>query len=1135
MDEQKNEQAQEPKSALKKGIEKQGKRQAKKFLKKIIVAKAPIILIFIIIAFLIVLMISVFLNFLDEYKSKETKEANSSAIHYGKKAEANKITVSIDNVTSKGGYKLTYKFEDEKGNVLSDNDAIKQIKSDLLKENEKIDLAQFSDSELKIIGSLMYNGLDILEYDEEKLKALAIFVKADIAGKNFDLRKEKKEVTVGELSQNDEVYGTLELHKTTATPDAKGNATYKEIKLEYISYDELRNLIRQGNNEALEKFSIDDNGNLVIAKYNSSTIKYTYQSESGKELSDADMARINEENIGEDVDELTIKEYELTVNYMQYIKKYIASYGLLVDLLIETNNAEFCLEIAELALNSKIVINIREEQVDTYTYDLTNYTQTTLLYDYVAYELRGYTVTESWEQITSGEGEVPKIYGEVPDLNQKKGVYTWSFLGENYKLDYENSLTKLKWTLYKKTQTETATAKETGPKALIVGEHVSESYDGYTIDENCTAKEIFTYNVIKEESTTNFKYEIDISEIDCWYLVYNKTYTQPTKQVKTFPAPEGVNGQYPQEASIIQEETDDSSIINGDEHVVAFIEQKKKDFLDQNPSVNTIEGGATSLEIKGKSKTDSKVLEYEETRTIYCFGDETNIDTTKVQFKNVEYVDNKPTFTPEGEKGFLYIYDKYVNMDIDLFLQNDAEKELFEILEADAETAIASDIIKFLLYVYDGIDRGVTDLDKTFKVIDMTLMEFTNTLKNTFGCNISRDEFINSAQAYGESILSGLAAQIYDICTSYGVNPCIAYGWAALESVFGENAVDDKNLFPMGSRNGATSGFKNDPDSYEESIEDFCQWVVNAADPSSSQYSSNYTRAQEYATVNSKFKGTPETNMYALFSTYLWVGDTHTPDARAYIKNTYEFLNNGVYECNHADSDETTLKERADYMQYQVELRIKIAEEVFGEKIFVGGNGNFETIDNIAWSGNMEAVMGIYTSNSGRKYIEWRQGAGEIGGKPLRDKRLIMASHGCQVYACGTLASSTGIDITIREVYDIYMDGGSYPTVIKNILEKYGIEAEVCTGNANDHDEFISVLTSGKGIMIYVGSKGGLYTDNVHWITLADIRYSELGSDLGYDIYALTSNNRKGHGWQPIEAVLYNLAGSQYIYIDDGN
>lgn len=237
--------------ALKKGAKKQAKNFAKKIIKKVVMVVATFVLKVVIPIILAIIIITSIANFLEELFSDKSKEANAFAVKYSssssnnsngtgeeeEESSLNSIIVDINNTTENGAYKLTYEFKDENGNLYSEEQAITNIKNDLLEENEDLDLTQFSDSELKIIGALMYNGLMVEDCNEEELKALAMFIKADIASQSFDLRSgEDTDIDIETLRDNDEVYGTLELHKTTIETDENGNIAYKEIKLEYVPY-----------------------------------------------------------------------------------------------------------------------------------------------------------------------------------------------------------------------------------------------------------------------------------------------------------------------------------------------------------------------------------------------------------------------------------------------------------------------------------------------------------------------------------------------------------------------------------------------------------------------------------------------------------------------------------------------------------------------------------------------------------------------------------------------------------------------------------------------------------------------------------------------------------------------------------
>lgn len=478
MDEEKqqnNGQAQNPASALSRGVKKAEKNARRKVFRKIIIAILPKLLLVCGIALIAYVLLSSISNYLDKWYSELFKNTTSSSISYSTgTAKINKININSKNVTTDGAYQLTYSFKNKQGNDCTEAEAIEMIKNELKEANEEIDLSKFTNSELKIIGSLIFNGLETEDYTEEQLKALAIFIKADIAGNSFDLRKDKnkdKKITVEELQDNDYVYGTIELHKTKPT-----SSGYEEITLEYVDYDTLKSMISSGNTEALEKYSLDNKGNIVIAKSNSSTITYTYKNASGGTLSDADKARILETYVGEDEDNFTIKEYPLSIDYKQYIKKYIASYGLLNDLLLTTNNVDFSLEIAELALNSRIVLNIREEQVDMNTHHVMKYTETNMFRNYVTYTITGY----------------------------KTGLTS-------------------------------------------VGTKVGTS----TVDSVEESTDVFECFITIDSSSTNFKYDIDISEIDCWYLYYERPYAAPTENVKTYDPPDDIVGEFPNDWEVL--------------------------------------------------------------------------------------------------------------------------------------------------------------------------------------------------------------------------------------------------------------------------------------------------------------------------------------------------------------------------------------------------------------------------------------------------------------------------------------------------------------------------------------------------------------------------------------------------------
>ena len=166
----------------------------------------------------------------------------------------------------------------------------------------------------------------------------------------------------------------------------------------------------------------------------------------------------------------------------------------------------------------------------------------------------------------------------------------------------------------------------------------------------------------------------------------------------------------------------------------------------------------------------------------------------------------------------------------------------------------------------------------------------------------------------------------------------------------------------MGVYNGQNSGVIYG--SYADSIKDFCEWTVAAATPGTPRYDSSLSRAEQFATVNQKFIGTPDKNIFAQFCNYMYLGDTHISDepdfnnpagtayyiahgstygagGRINIYNMYEL--GGLYEeeyaerCGHPNgSDPTTLQEKADNAQCSIQKRIYRAKKIFGKNCLLG-------------------------------------------------------------------------------------------------------------------------------------------------------------------------------------------------------
>lgn len=243
---------------------------------------------------------------------------------------------------------------------------------------------------------------------------------------------------------------------------------------------------------------------------------------------------------------------------------------------------------------------------------------------------------------------------------------------------------------------------------------------------------------------------------------------------------------------------------------------------------------------------------------------------------------------------------------------------------------------------------------------------------SVWGCNLTREEFIEAAENYNagadyQTYLAAYAGNFYDICTEYNINPCYAYGHSMMETGNGSSTEckRDKNYFGYMTYNGQDHGKVYD--TVDDALKDYCEWIVDASTEGTDLYNKANDTGKSYKDVNDKFNGTPANNIYVLFCTYSYLGDNHVCDepdfdnplgidgykkagntwghgGRIMIYSIYE--NGGLYTgrykelCGHPNAtDPTTLQEQADYAQYTVEVRIKLAKTVFGNGAFASAGG----------------------------------------------------------------------------------------------------------------------------------------------------------------------------------------------------
>lgn len=191
--------------------------------------------------------------------------------------------------------------------------------------------------------------LDEYISQENQDEYLKNFIKADIKTRYSDLRSKNKIGT--ELAEN-EVQGAIQIHRK--------NADNTDNVIEYIDEETFNKYIDENNKKAINYFTLNEYGNLVISSWTRKT-----------------------NNDG-------TEEYYLakeTIDYRPLVKRYDMPFDFLWALTVMGEDEELSNEVALLTKNTKIVITIYEDVTKTTTVtettdpDTQNVTATTEKYE----------------------------------------------------------------------------------------------------------------------------------------------------------------------------------------------------------------------------------------------------------------------------------------------------------------------------------------------------------------------------------------------------------------------------------------------------------------------------------------------------------------------------------------------------------------------------------------------------------------------------------------------------------------------------------------------------------------------------------------------------------------------------------
>ena len=719
-----------------------------------------------------------------------------------------------------GTYSLIYGYtEDEK------KENVDKMKKILAKKNIEINSNQCLLFLYALQESRKDEGFDILSYNKDKLEAMYMFFKAEIATSSLDLRskdemykededgnlvynypensivpiykdeKNKEKMGYGKDSYNeddytdDTVYGTIRVQRVTyneetATSGEIGITSY----LTYLQYEEFMNLINAKDNSVLNYFTIDEEFNLIVAGWNSTSVKYELSDFENYTAEEQEQMNIEYDEKEEEESNYNVYKYR-SIPYQDYINKYAMTFDFLMALLATTDDEDFCKELAKTAESSYIVITLQEEFSTTTTTTDTDHVENEKIYaiideaqcigtnneEIVAsgnISTQGKTAEQLKNEYHWAEGENKTSTGSASGSSWY-GKWTWTYKeSDSVKIKYELKATNngIEYFKYSKSTTK-GKQKQATARNLFITQDRKLQKDGLTalnFERNWTAEggfesaELDTLNGYTKVITKKYhvsgttvteanSYKMEITEVDNWYEYYKKTYSEIEPEPTGFPETEQDEKlENYRETRVITEEGE----INAIDYIGEISKEEKERVVKETIGQEDLTkmkfnikklteyyyGYGNEHIITGSSGTRYKKggIEREEVKIKVQKGNDTAYLTIsadaifsekddKEEDKEDKEEDDKKEVvydtTDEYTNGFLNVYDKYEEAQQAL---NSIDEWTYEMLDSVKGTINTTNLLKYLLFLYDGTDFGVTDYDLTLFKPDEFKSAITN-------------------------------------------------------------------------------------------------------------------------------------------------------------------------------------------------------------------------------------------------------------------------------------------------------------------------------------------------------------------------------------------------------------------------
>lgn len=322
--------------------------------------------------------------------------------------------------------------------------------------------------------TMVKNGLKDLGYDDEKIANMTDEDIIEVFKINKKLKKDPPITSLDELTQaellwclNDayssylkkpaELEKLLNAELITQYPDLGPNVTELNgiIKFErhkadgssefltYIDSNTFTGYVDSNNTDALKYFTLDEQGNALVA-YSDKTTETVTSNDGDMKLSDYTdgLDDSNKQSIG-NYSKTTITVSSVSINYKSAVEKYTMPFNYLWSLLVIGEDKDFVLELADLVENSEITISIYDnivttEDVNTYTYKKETRTD-----KYARLSVRnasgvsGYPTERYWSAEDSPSGNYDPRYQASYNTDSTEYKVTNTVINERNQIKYD--------------------------------------------------------------------------------------------------------------------------------------------------------------------------------------------------------------------------------------------------------------------------------------------------------------------------------------------------------------------------------------------------------------------------------------------------------------------------------------------------------------------------------------------------------------------------------------------------------------------------------------------------------------------------------------------------------------------------